>query len=217
MVGAAGTQAVADARGPTALALMATARSEDQARIVDGPSPAAGSPVAKAARGSEAGGYIPPEAGISGLGRPDVTMLQQLALAQPRATASALAILRATLAPRLTAPPPDADAAADLATLTAADAESAQLQTLLDSSGAPTAVPTAGGRRSVTRPASRPATAAATPPAGSTPSPAPDAPAIAAGQATADRTWVPALALMVALIALGLLTTVRARARRRRH
>ena len=217
MVGAAGTQAVADARGPTALALMATARSEDQARIVDGPSPAAGSPAAKAARGSEAGGYIPPEAGISGLGRPDVTMLQQLALAQPRATASALANLRATLAPRLTAPPPDADAAADLATLAAADVESTQLLSLLDSAGAPTAVPTAVAGGAVTRPAPRPTTAAATPTAGSTPAPAPAAPASGAGRAAADRAWVPALALMVALIALGLLTTVRARARRRRH
>ena len=222
MVEAAGTQAVADARGPTALAPLATARRADQARIVDGPSPVAGATLGAEA-GAEAGGYIPPEAGISGLGRPDAAMLRELALAPPRATATALAWLRATLAPRLTESAPesepsaDGDTAADLATLTAADAEAAQLLALLADAAGATAVPTTGGPRVITPTAVRTAPAVLTVPVAPTPEPVAASPPNAAATGAATRTWVPALALMVAFITLSLLLTVRARARRRRH
>lgn len=222
MVEAAGTQAVADARDPTALAPLATARHADQARIIEGPTLPPGTPTVVEPRGSEAGGYIPPEAGISGLNRPDVALLRQLALAQPRATATALAELRATVIPRLTAAAPGDDTAADAAALATAETASAQLAALLASAPEEGAAATAGDAIAAAPIPTRPvaATTSAGPsPATATTGPAPAAPATpASGPAgLATRAWVPALALMVALIALSILLTVRGRRRRRRH
>lgn len=222
MVEAAGTQAVADARDPTALAPLATARHADQARIIEGPTLPPGTPTVVEPRGSEAGGYIPPEAGISGLNRPDVAMLRQLSLAQPRATATALAELRATLIPRLTSAAPGDDVAADQDALATADVASAQLAALLSSSeeGAPPAAGDATAATAIPSPSAAAATGAAAAPASATTAAtsAAAATAPAAGAAVpATRTWVPALALMVALITLSVLLSVRGRRRRRRH
>lgn len=221
MVETAGTQAVSDARDPTALAPLATARHADQARIVEGPTLPAGTPTLVAPRGSEAGGYIPPEAGISGLSRPDVAMLRQLSLAQPRATATALAELRATLIPRLTAAAPGAAAAADQDALATAEVASAQLGSLLASLSEEGAATKAGEATAATPNPTPPiaATAASPSPAPATtvPAPAPAADPADGAAGPAARAWVPALALMVALISLSILLTVRGRRRRRRH
>lgn len=221
-------------RGPTWTAVPggATPAAEEEAGRA-GESPAASATaraaaglapqgLTKPAGGAEAGGYVPPESPLSGQERDDLSQFQERSLAGPRATATALGLALAELAPRLTASPEGASAASAAeaeATWEAGRAALADLATLLGEDRAPSAAKAAG---------TAPEAAAASPslstaqPTGASATPLPPTlppPALPATTPPSDplaRAWIPGLALMVALLALGLLAAVRARRGRRR-
>lgn len=268
VVGVAGTQAVDDSRGPTTLAPLATARRADQARLVLGAvtpaAPDATPPTAAApAAGGEAGGYVPPESPLGSRERAEIGQLQDRSLSGPRATATALGLALAELAPRLTAAPEgDATGAAEAeATWAAGQSLAADLAALLDQGSAASAASApdadaalreaaaagdgaaqaalsagvedlagaeedAGAADAATGTPGLDAAAGAAASDGSTDVAESTDAALANGTSGSQapepsipdplaQAWIPGLALMVALLALGLMAASRARRRRR--